>query len=65
MSRVLIVEDDPAMSVALRDGFEFERHEVEMAVDGLEGFELASRGVWGAMATWVDSRDGRGYSGER
>ncbi len=44
MTRVLIVEDDPAMSVALRDGFEFERHEVEMAVDGVEGFELASRG---------------------
>src|SRR5436853_38294 len=44
MSRVLIIEDDPAMSVALRDGFEFDRHEVEMAVDGVEGLELATRG---------------------
>jgi DNA-binding response OmpR family regulator len=44
MSRILIVEDDPAMSVALRDGFEFEKYAVEMATDGEEGFRLASRG---------------------
>ena len=31
MSRILVVEDDPAMSVALRDGFEFEKYAVEMA----------------------------------
>ena len=43
-SRILIVEDDPAMSVALRDGFEFERYTVEMANDGLEGLDLARRG---------------------
>lgn len=30
-SRILIVEDDRAMSVALRDGFEFEKHDVVMA----------------------------------
>lgn len=39
--RVLVVEDDPAMSVALRDGFEFEKHVVEMANDGEEGLRLA------------------------
>ena len=44
MTNVLVVEDDPAMSVALRDGFEFEKHVVEMAVDGEEGLRLASNG---------------------
>ena len=43
-SRILIVEDDPAMSVALRDGFEFEKYKVEMAADGEEGLRLATRG---------------------
>jgi two-component system alkaline phosphatase synthesis response regulator PhoP len=44
MTRILIVEDDPAMSVALRDGFEFEKYNVEMASDGEEGLRLATRG---------------------
>jgi len=44
MTRILIVEDDPAMSVALRDGFEFEKYDVEMANDGEEGLRLAGRG---------------------
>jgi DNA-binding response OmpR family regulator len=44
MSRILVVEDDPAMSVALRDGFEFEKHLVDMASDGEEGLRLATRG---------------------
>jgi len=44
MTRILIVEDDPAMSVALRDGFEFEKYGVEMAADGEEGLRLATRG---------------------
>ena len=43
MSRILVVEDDPAMSVALRDGFEFEKHLVEMAGDGEEALRAASR----------------------
>jgi DNA-binding response OmpR family regulator len=43
MSRILVVEDDPAMSVALRDGFEFEKHVVEMASDGEEGLHAATR----------------------
>jgi len=42
MSKVLIIEDDPAMSVALRDGFEFEKHFVTMAADGVEGLRLAT-----------------------
>ena len=41
MSRILVVEDDPAMSVALRDGFEFEKHVVVMASDGEEALRAA------------------------
>ncbi len=44
MTRILVVEDDPAMSVALRDGFEFERYAVEVANDGENGQRLASIG---------------------
>jgi two-component system alkaline phosphatase synthesis response regulator PhoP len=44
MNSILIVEDDPAMSVALRDGFEFEKYNVEMATDGEDGLRLANRG---------------------
>ena len=43
MSRILVVEDDQAMGVALRDGFEFEGHEVHMACDGMQALELANR----------------------
>ncbi|HEX9161293.1 MAG TPA: response regulator transcription factor, partial [Thermoanaerobaculia bacterium] len=44
MSSILIIEDDAAMTVALRDGFEFERYAVEMANDGEQGMRMASRG---------------------
>jgi DNA-binding response OmpR family regulator len=40
--RVLIVEDDPAMAMALRDGFAFEGHHVLHAADGAHGLELAT-----------------------
>jgi DNA-binding response OmpR family regulator len=42
MTRILVVEDDPAMSVALRDGFEFEKHVVAMAADGEEALRAAA-----------------------
>ena len=42
MTRILVVEDDPAMSVALRDGFEFEKHVVAMANDGEEALRAAA-----------------------
>jgi DNA-binding response OmpR family regulator len=42
MPRVLIVEDDPAMSVALRDGFEYEGYAVTLAQDGEAGLRLAA-----------------------
>jgi DNA-binding response OmpR family regulator len=40
--RVLIVEDDEAMSVALRDGFEYEGYAVTVAQDGETGLRLAT-----------------------
>ena len=39
--RVLIVEDDESMSIALRDGFEYEGYSVTLARDGDAGLELA------------------------
>jgi DNA-binding response OmpR family regulator len=42
MGKVLIVEDDPSMAVALRDGFEYEGYSVQVARDGTEGLKLAS-----------------------
>lgn len=41
MSKVLVVEDDEAMAVALRDGFTYEGHDVSLARDGEEGLRLA------------------------
>ena len=42
MRRVLIVEDDQAMAVALRDGFEYEGYAVTVARDGEQGYRLAA-----------------------
>lgn len=39
--KVLVVEDDDAMAVALRDGFEYEGYEVLTAKDGEAGLRLA------------------------
>jgi DNA-binding response OmpR family regulator len=39
--RVLIVEDDPAMAIALRDGFTYEGAVVLLAEDGAAGLRLA------------------------
>ena len=44
MPRVLIIEDDEAMAVALRDGFSYEGYDVRVASDGVEGLKLASEG---------------------
>ncbi|MGH9842287.1 MAG: response regulator transcription factor [Blastocatellia bacterium] len=41
MSKVLIVEDDPAIKFALRDGFEFEGWTVLSAEDGKTALDLA------------------------
>lgn len=41
-STILVVEDDRAMAVALRDGFEFDGYEVVAAADGVSALELAA-----------------------
>jgi len=41
-TRVLIVEDDEAMSVALRDGFQYEGYAVTVAKDGEAALQLAT-----------------------
>ena len=42
MPRVLIVEDDKSMAVALRDGFTYEGYDVRLAEDGASGLRLAT-----------------------
>jgi len=42
MPSVLIVEDDEAMAVALRDGFAYEGYEVRLARDGAAGLQMAT-----------------------
>ncbi len=44
MGKVLIVEDDNAMSIALRDGLQYEGHTVLLATDGRSGLNLAESG---------------------
>jgi two-component system alkaline phosphatase synthesis response regulator PhoP len=44
MPSVLIVEDDEAMAVALRDGFAYEGYDVRLARDGAAGLQLAVEG---------------------
>jgi len=44
MPRVLLVEDDPALAVALKDGFTYEGYEVELATDGSAGQRFATEG---------------------
>src|ERR1035437_5122446 len=39
MIRILIVDDEPAMRMGLKDNLEFEGYEVEYAEDGQEGLE--------------------------
>jgi sigma-B regulation protein RsbU (phosphoserine phosphatase) len=42
MSRVLIVEDDPAIRCGLKDNLEFESHQVLTAADGEAGYRMLS-----------------------
>ncbi len=44
MTSILIIEDDPAIQLALQDDLQFEGFAVEAASDGREGFELAQSG---------------------
>jgi two-component system alkaline phosphatase synthesis response regulator PhoP len=42
MKNVLVVEDDSAMAIALRDGLEYEGYAVSLANDGEAGLQMAS-----------------------
>ncbi|HSE17265.1 MAG TPA: response regulator transcription factor [Pyrinomonadaceae bacterium] len=42
-ARVLIIDDDPSIVLAVKDELEFEGFEVDAAVDGLSGIEKASK----------------------
>lgn len=42
MTKILIVEDEPSVAIALRDSLESEGYMVETANDGSDGFRLAS-----------------------
>src|SRR5262245_57904690 len=42
MPKALIIEDDEAMAVALRDGFQYEGFAVTVARDGETGLKLAT-----------------------
>ena len=44
MNKVLVVEDDEAMAVALRDGFAYEGYDVTVARDGETGLQMARGG---------------------
>ncbi|HSP33159.1 MAG TPA: response regulator, partial [Thermoanaerobaculia bacterium] len=46
MKRLLVIEDDAAMTVALHDGFEFEKYAVDTAADGEDGLRLAVRNAY-------------------
>ena len=43
MRKVVIVEDDEAMAVALKDGFRYEGYEVTLARDGEAGLRLSTK----------------------
>ena len=43
MAKVLVIEDEPSVAIALRDSLESEDHEVSLATDGSEGFRRASQ----------------------
>lgn len=44
MTTILIVEDEPAMQLGLKDNLEIDGYAVDVASDGLEGLEKINRG---------------------
>lgn len=43
MARILVIEDDPLMSRMYEEILTFEKYEVELANDGIEGYEKARK----------------------
>ncbi len=46
MAKILIVEDEPAMQLGLKDNMEFEGYAVEIAGDGEKGLEMIRSGSY-------------------
>lgn len=46
MKKVLVVEDDAAMAVALRDGFQYKGYTVQVARDGAAGLQQATEAAF-------------------
>ena len=46
MANILIVEDEPAMRMGLKDNLEFESYDVEVALDGADGLEKIKNGTF-------------------
>lgn len=44
--RILVIEDNPLIARAIKRGLEQAQFEVDVAVDGVEGLEMASRGQY-------------------
>lgn len=47
--RVLVVEDEPVIAEAIKDGLEEEQFQVDVAADGAEGLRLAELGPYAAI----------------
>ena len=46
MSRILVVEDEPAIAIGLKDDLELEGHSVDVAEDGAAAIEAAARAAY-------------------
>lgn len=46
MSKLLLIEDEPSLVLTLEDRLRAENYDVETAMDGLSGFDAASRGTF-------------------
>ena len=46
MKKILIVDDEPAMRLGLKDNLEFEGYQVELAEDGEEGLSKIENGIF-------------------
>ena len=52
--RILVVEDEPAVSRGVRDALEFNGYAVEVAESGERGYSLASDGTFDLIDIWSD-----------
>lgn len=46
MSKILVVEDEPAIAIGLKDDLEIEGYQVDVAEDGVVAMEAAARAVY-------------------